>query len=254
VAALAYVVPEITSISARKAFAAVSPTPTPGIPCPTIEKLDFEYYPHPITGALIALTAGTKITNQFAPWGITVSATRTGGAFRHAMIFNSASPTGGDTDLGTPNQAYRNDGSGALWVPADGAALRGPGVGSGGGPAGGGPNKFPLGKILIISEDGDSSDPDDEAAGGTLEFNFDPAVAISYLDVLDMDENGSGNGGEARLYNPDYDAILGTDRFLFLTKGDNSYQRVNVGTAGVVRMKVIFKGSGGLAEIGFFCP
>ena len=49
-----------------------------------------------------------------------------------AMIFDSADPTGGDNDLATVDQQ----------------------------------------NILIISEDADSTDPDDNAAGGTLIFHF----------------------------------------------------------------------------------
>lgn len=50
------------------------------------------------------------------------------GGSGQAMVFDSANPTGGDDDLGSDT----------------------------------------LGGVLIVSEDGDSSDPDDNAAGGSI--------------------------------------------------------------------------------------
>jgi len=57
------------------------------------------------------------------------------------MIFDSSHPSGGDFDLGTPNEYYG-----------------GPGKGVAGGP---GPtqNDKALGNVVIVSEDGDSTDP-----------------------------------------------------------------------------------------------
>ncbi|MEB3211665.1 MAG: phytase, partial [Leptolyngbyaceae bacterium] len=68
-----------------------------------------------------------------------------------AMLFDSSNPTGGDRDLA-----------------ADG-----------------------LGNVLIISEDGDASDPDDNAKGGTLSFTFDDLVGTISVGVLDNEEKGS---------------------------------------------------------------
>ena len=48
-----------------------------------------------------------------------------------------------------------------------------------------------LGNVLIISEDGDTSDPDDNAQGGTLTFEWDNSVDITGVDLLDIDEQGS---------------------------------------------------------------
>ena len=57
------------------------------------------------------------------------------------MIFDSANPTGGDDDLGSDT----------------------------------------LGGVLIISEDGDSTDPDDNAAGGSICFDFDDVVRMKSI-------------------------------------------------------------------------
>jgi hypothetical protein len=61
------------------------------------------------------------------------------GGSGQAMIFDTANPTGFDWDLHTNN----------------------------------------LGKALIISEDGHSHDPDDNASGGTFHFAFDNATSVA---------------------------------------------------------------------------
>ena len=40
---------------------------------------------------------------------------------------------------------------------------------------------------MIISEDGDSTDPDDNGAGGTIIFTFDQAVELHSVGILDID-------------------------------------------------------------------
>ncbi|MEO0678283.1 MAG: hypothetical protein AAFZ02_12080, partial [Pseudomonadota bacterium] len=76
--------------------------------------------------------AGDKIDDELNDLGVTVSATDRHGNHKDAMIFDSANPTGGDHDLETDT----------------------------------------LGNVLIISEDGDSHDPDDNAGGGIFTFDF----------------------------------------------------------------------------------
>lgn len=71
-----------------------------------------------------------------------------------AMIFDTDNPTGNDSDLAAPF----NDGAGGTLSP---------------------------GKVLIISEDGDSSDPDDERSGGKITFTFDSAINLLGFDALD---------------------------------------------------------------------
>ena len=114
----------------------------------------------------LPFAAGTRITDQFASLGFTVS---TNNANKPAMIFDSASPTGGDHDLGTPNSQYG-----------------GPGQGSGGVT-----NDTALSNVLIISEDNDASDPDDNGSGGTLIFDFDDPVMIDEVGIMDIDSSGN---------------------------------------------------------------
>ena len=112
------------------------------------------------------LQAGDLIDDDFIELGLMIS---TPGSGFGAMIFDSANPTGGDVDLGTPTQPG------------------GPGIGT---DAGGGiGNTEPQGNVLIISEDGDQSDPDDNAGGGVLRFEWDSLVRVTGVNLLDIDLN-----------------------------------------------------------------
>ena len=121
-----------------------------------------------------------------------------------AMIFDSANPTGGDFDLATSNQ----------------------------------------GKILIISEDGDSSDPDDNRHGGTLIFNFDSPRSIEALGLLDTEEPG----GEIRTYDAAGNLISVT---AIPTIANGASQTVQVGDTDVSRMEVHLSGSGAITHLCF---
>ncbi|WP_353931014.1 SdrD B-like domain-containing protein [Okeanomitos corallinicola TIOX110] len=152
--------------------------------------------------------AGTVIDNEYASLGVTISAT---GGSNQAMIFDSANPTGGDHDLRTPGY---------------------------------GPNNTTAqGNILIISEDGDSSDPDDNAGGGTIIFTFDNAVNINSLSFVDIEENGGkvyttdANGNETITHIPGV--------------GDNSFQTLTINDTDVVELKVKFTGSGSVSSLDF---
>jgi hypothetical protein len=47
------------------------------------------------------------------------------------------------------------------------------------------------GKMIIISEDSDASDPDDNQNGGTMFFEFSVPLYVLKIDLLDIDESGS---------------------------------------------------------------
>jgi len=101
-----------------------------------------------------------------------------GGGPDLAIIFDSDKPSGGDLDLGTPNQDFG-----------------GSGCGDGGEAGGDEPNEEPLGNVLIIAEndtdeDGDGyvDDPDDESGGGVVWLSFSHAGRLS-LTLVDVDED-----------------------------------------------------------------
>jgi len=113
-----------------------------------------------------------------------------------AMIFDSSCPpgfqasdcSGGDRDLGTPNEAFK-------FKPLPGSPIPGPGVGSGGFPS----NNNSEGNILIISEDDlNSNDPDDaNVSGAFVDFDFTTVqgdVTVNSVTIVDV-ERGQGEAG-----------------------------------------------------------
>ncbi|MBW4652810.1 MAG: bifunctional metallophosphatase/5'-nucleotidase [Kaiparowitsia implicata GSE-PSE-MK54-09C] len=122
-----------------------------------------------------------------------------------AMIFDTSNPTGGDFDLATDNQ----------------------------------------GSVLIISENGNQLDPDDQAGGGTLRFEFDDLVGIASVGLLDIDEDG----GSITFFDAD-DSLVQVVSIPGM--GDNSQQTLFVNAAEVARMDVNLIGSGAVTTVDFF--
>ncbi|WP_344846142.1 SdrD B-like domain-containing protein [Celeribacter arenosi] len=150
-----------------------------------------------------AVEGGATVAEQFD--GITISAQRAGDApdsANDAMIFDSANPTGGDYDLATSN----------------------------------------LGKLIIISEDGDSSDPDDNAGGGTITFEFDNPAGVNDIKLVDIEENG----GTIELFDVDGNLIKSV---AIPAAGNNSIQTVMLQAEGVSVMKVNLAGSGAVDDL-----
>jgi len=149
-------------------------------------------------------SAGTVIDDEYASQGVTISSIVNGtvnGSKSPAMIFDTDNPTGHDYDLGTSN----------------------------------------LGNVLIISEDGDSSDPDDEACGGTLRFDFDDEVTMHSVTLLDVEE-----GACVKLYDENGHKI-GTE---FVVTGNNGQCVVDLcNIEGVARMDIVLNGSGAVDNV-----
>lgn len=122
-----------------------------------------------------------------------------------AMIFDSFNPTGGDDDLSSPDQS----------------------------------------KILIISEDADSSDPDDNARGGTLIFDFDRAVMIDELGMLDIDTRETT---EIRLFDSKGNLIKTVQA---QGRGDNRHQAIDLSAENVSRMEIDLDRSGAVTNVTF---
>ncbi|MGR3541319.1 MAG: Hint domain-containing protein [Hasllibacter sp.] len=122
------------------------------------------------------------------------------------MIFDTANPTGGDHDLATDN----------------------------------------LGKVLILSEDGKGSDPDDEKDGGRIFFDFDSATTVKELTFLDIDD---GEKVEVKFYDADGHEI---EKFKFYGKdhgGDNAQFTKSFHVDGAFRMEVKLSGSGAIDNL-----
>ena len=228
--AAAWAIPKVSTVYASGGTHPGTPPYTP-LTGPCIEApIDFE-----------GLAAGTKVTDQIPC--VTVSAKFLSFAPAHAMVFDTSSPTGGDSDLGTPNRGYGGPGIGS-----GGSAPYGNGGGVG--DSGFATNTAGLGKVLIVSEDGDSSDPDDNASGGYLYFHFCTPTNISTLKFLDIE-----TGEYVKIWTwtgagcTDYQGSIGP----VYGNGNNSVLDVNVDRLDVCKLKVKFSGSGAIAEIGRFC-
>lgn len=192
--------------------------------------------PSPGIVAAGTLPGGGSAPGMLFP-GFTLSVTNNGGGPSSLLIFNSAIPTGGDTDLGTPNQAFGGNG-----------------IGFGGGP-GPGQNNRHFGNLLIVAEnlfdpdmDGLVNEPDDEAGGGVITFVFDETVSLERVVLVDIDRNETA---KIDLYRDA--AFLGSVNAQSL--GDNSVQTVDTTLYGLItRADVFLSGSGAVAEIEFEAP
>ncbi|MFT6024077.1 MAG: Ca2+-binding RTX toxin-like protein [Ascidiaceihabitans sp.] len=125
------------------------------------------------------------------------------GGSGQAMIFDTTNPTGGDDDLATNN----------------------------------------LGKSLIISEDGNSSNPDDNASGGTFSFVFDDATSVEQLTFLDLEQSATVTFFDANGTQIGQQTIAAT--------GDNGQSVVDFNTSGVYSMEVTLAGSGAVDNLVF---
>ena len=182
--------------------------------------------------------SGPAVAGSVSVFGLNPSF---GGGTNAAMIFDSSCPPGGspsdcgggDDDLGTPNEAFggpgvSNDGSGAS-------------------------NNTALGNVLIITEDLDSSDPDDaDLVGARFDFDFSGwgsgKVTVNSLRVLDVEavepsaeiELFSGGPGGT---------LLAPSPISVASTGDNGAVTVAIGVSGVDFVRVTLNGSGAIDSI-----
>ncbi|MCW8841843.1 MAG: Hint domain-containing protein, partial [Rhodobacteraceae bacterium] len=145
------------------------------------------------------LAAGTVVSDQYS--GVSIYSCDQNS--HPTMIFDSANPTGGDSDLATSN----------------------------------------LGGVLILSEDGDSADPDDDASGGVMVFDFDDPVDVDQLTFLDLDEK------YAKVYFYDENGDQIGDYVKTYGQGDNSQIVQDYDVDGVSRMEVKLYGSGAIDNL-----
>ena len=199
----------------------VTPDPTnPPESCSWV--LDFE-----LDASGSKTTKGQVIDEEWASLGIHI--TTDNPSSHPAMIFNSAKPTGYDWDLGSPNEDFG-----------------GPGRGTGGEEGQPGENRWPLGNVLIISEDGDQEDPDDHYAGGTFIFTFEKPSMIHEVQLLDIDADETT--GKIVAYDQ-RENKLGT--FSMQQFGNNSFQIVPINLENVTRLEIHLQSSGAVAAISF---
>jgi len=182
---------------------------------PPGERLDFDWG----LGA-VPIAAG-ELVSDTQPWAgiMTICADNADPTHPDAVVaLDSSAPTGGDDDLVTP----------------------GPGPG----------NDEALGVLVCIAEnavdaDGDGlvDEPDDEAAGGLLVFEFPGPVDLTRVRLVDVDEPG----GQVRLY--EGTGLVATRDVAAL--GDNGVQWVE-GARGVTRLEIDVAGSFAVGELELF--
>ncbi|AKS46067.1 Ca2+-binding protein, RTX toxin-related [Octadecabacter temperatus] len=127
--------------------------------------------------------------------------TITSGDPRHpVMAFDTNNPTGGDSDLATNN----------------------------------------LGTVLILSEDRDGGDPDDNAAGGTFNINFENPADVTSLTLLDAD-----GGAWVKYYDMNGNLLQQVD----VTTANNGQHVVNTNLSNVASIEVILGSSGAIDNL-----
>lgn len=197
----------------------------------TCQVLDFE-----IASDETKLAKGAYVTDQFVEkWGVSITAdtdNRDSGYTPDgaARIFDSSNPgtdnENGDPDLGTPNK---------------GCDKPGPGVGAAGRPGSDGENCVPLGNLLIIQES-DKEYPDDNAKGGSIAFDFVRPTYVDFIGLVDIEDNH------------DFIEVLTVDGAKFNVHaralGNNSVQRLQIKSAGVIRLMLHMQGSGAVSDLG----
>ncbi|PSN15294.1 hypothetical protein C7271_21015 [filamentous cyanobacterium CCP5] len=192
---------------------------------------------------LIDSTGGdpTGIGSQWQNWGLSISATNKAGSAQRPLLLFDSNPngfTGGDADLRT----------GAPW----GTEVQN--------------------KVLIIHEDGflpngsikNSNDPDDDANGGIISFNFDNPVDISDIKLLDLDDFGRRGqyvqfagydigGNQIAFSEFDEAALADSTRVKNLSStgetGDNSLYEFALSYQKIARLDVLYPGSGAIAGL-----
>jgi len=100
---------------------------------------------------------------------------------------------------------------------------------------------FDYGKILIISQDGDPHNPTADTVGGTLFFDFNNPQFVSYVQLLDVRDNG----GFVQLLDDRGSEILSKT---IPSRTDTLFQQLNLNAFNVSRMIVHLAGSGAIAD------
>jgi hypothetical protein len=198
------------------------------------ERVDFDEFP---TGTILAQTftsegSGPIVVRGYNPF--------LGAGRNAAVIFDSAHPTGGDDDLGTPHLHFG-----------------GPGIGAGG-YAGPFQNDEPKGKVLIVGEnlndwegDGLVNVPDDLNAAATrnatLSFDFAALGSVTILGLTIIDVEASEQSPIVT-YHDSNGVELGSATLS--ATGDNGVAEVDLGGfAGVSSMMIHMRGSGAVDEL-----
>ncbi len=165
------------------------------------------------------------------------------GAVNAAVIFDSSNPTGGDFDLGTPNEDFA-----------------GPGIGSGGSAGSPYENSQKQGNVIIVAEDlvdsdndGLVDDPDDaDVIGSGIRFDFSSLGSVTLHSLLLIDVEADEPFAQVDMFDANSN-LLGT--VVLPTIGDNGVGEFDLGSVpGVVSALVTMNGSGAIDQVVFTPP
>ncbi|QDV05417.1 hypothetical protein Poly30_09140 [Planctomycetes bacterium Poly30] len=167
---------------------------------------------------------GEFMSDQWSEISMTIAGLGNNGRPDEVIVFDSANPTGNDTDLITPGYGANNTTG--------------------------------LGKVLILptditdgNSDGLVDVPDDSIDGGVMRFDFSEPYRMCSATVLDIDDNQLS---ELRFY---VGAAMTLETIPLMNLGDNSIQTLTFDKRDVRRFEVAFGGSGALARLGMVpCP
>lgn len=169
-------------------------------------------------------------------FGMSILATSTRGGFTpggKARIFDTSNPEG-DFDLGSPHRLCPGGGVGA---------------GQGGRPGTAGSNCVPQGNVLIIQES-DKAQPDDNAGGGMVCFEFeDEGVTFVSMGLMDIATNRSENRSDFLEITQQGNSV----RIEIDGLGSNAVQSVAVNRTNVERACYGMLGEGAITYVEF-CP
>ncbi len=219
----------VTGLFALALLAPASALATAPSSCPMV--LDFDT---DANGNAIA--AGQDLWLAYGAWGIDLTTWNSidMSSVGMGIAFDSSNPTGGDDDLGTPNEDFG-----------------GPGVGVGGSSGAPGENSLSLGNLLISSEnfvdangDGLIDVPDDDAGGAWFEFNFDQPTCVFGVQLVDIE--ASEGPSDIIHYGPSGDTLMHVQPGGL---GNNSVDTFSYEVCGVSWMLVDIYGSGGVNDL-----
>jgi len=192
-------------------------------------------------GTIVNLVFGQNGTGPVTVNAILPGCTCPGGAIPDAaVIFDTANPTGGDIDLGSPNETCDPPG---------------PGIGGGGEVGQPFENCVALGNVLTVHErcadlcaGSPVSDPDDaDLAAEPFDLDFFAIGPVRAESITVMDVDGPELPATINLYG-EGGALLAM--FNAGPTGDNGVVEVMLGpTDGVLRLEVILNGSGAIDNI-----
>ncbi|GHA76759.1 hypothetical protein [Pontibacter akesuensis] len=165
--------------------------------------INFEMYK---TGFLTEV----KSSNGTGPIMVNAMRRQSNGTYangNHAMIFNTHTPTGDDTDLFTGIHH---------------------------------PQGYDLSKVLIINQDMNST-PNDNQYGGTMTLDFSSMGTVTLHELTALDIDKYENMSYVRLYGANNRMLLEKK---LMNMGNNSVQVVDLGnTSGVMRLEVTLDGT-----------